>query len=81
MLQFLSKIFGTKSDRDLKEIQPIVEKIKVAGQAIAGLSDDALRGKTAAFKARIAETTAPFEAEKAELKARAEQAAPEGDKK
>jgi preprotein translocase subunit SecA len=74
MLKFLSKIFGTKSDRDLKEIQPIVEQIKRAAEQIQGLSNDELRAKTAAFKARIQEARAAAEAEKADLKAQADAA-------
>ncbi len=51
----VSKFFGTKSDRDLKTIQPIVEQILVEYPKLASLTNDELRGKTAAFKKRIAE--------------------------
>ena len=40
---FLSKIFGNKSQRDLKEIKPIVDKIKALGPKMAELSNDQLR--------------------------------------
>lgn len=57
MLDFItksvSKIFGTKSDRDLKEIQPIVEKILSVYPKFSSLSNDELRAKTAEFKKRI----------------------------
>jgi preprotein translocase subunit SecA len=49
----LSKLFGTKSDRDLKEIQPIVNQILVEYSKLASLSNDQLRGKTTEFKKRI----------------------------
>ncbi|GAA4844996.1 preprotein translocase subunit SecA [Algivirga pacifica] len=49
----VSKIFGTKSERDLKEIVPIVEKIKEEYSKLTDLSDDALRGKTEEFIAHI----------------------------
>ena len=49
----LSKLFGTKSDRDLKEIQPIVNQILVEYAKLASLSNDQLRGKTTEFKKRI----------------------------
>lgn len=49
----ISKFFGTKSDRDLKEIQPIVDQILVEYPKLANLSNDELRGKTIEFKKRI----------------------------
>ena len=42
----LSKLFGNKSTRDMKLIQPIVEKVKAASPAIEALDNDALRAKT-----------------------------------
>src|SRR5437016_13326923 len=51
----VSKFFGTKSDRDLKEIQPIVDQILVEFPKLANLSNDQLRAKTAEFKKRIAD--------------------------
>ena len=44
--KFLSKLFGNKSTRDMKLIQPWVEKIKAAYPAIQALDNDALRAKT-----------------------------------
>ena len=59
MLEFItkqiSKIFGTKSERDLKEIQPILDNILVEFPKLANLSNDELREKTIAFKKRIKE--------------------------
>jgi preprotein translocase subunit SecA len=61
MLDFItksvSKIFGTKSDRDLKEIQPIVDKIIAVYPKLSSLSNDELRAKTAEFKRRIADNS------------------------
>ena len=51
----VTKIFGTKSDRDIKAILPIVDKIKEAYAQLHAISDDALRAKSAEFKQRIAE--------------------------
>ncbi len=51
----LSKLFGTKSDRDLKEIQPIADKVIAEFPKLASLSHDQLRGKTLEFKKRIAD--------------------------
>ena len=46
---FLKKIFGDKSSRDMKLIQPWVEKVKAAYPAVAKLSDDELRARTQAI--------------------------------
>ena len=43
--EFLSSIFGNKSTRDMKEIQPWVEKIKAAYPEVAKLDNDALRAQ------------------------------------
>lgn len=50
-----AKIFGTKSERDLKEIMPLVAQTNEAWRALASLSDDALREKTSQIKAQIAQ--------------------------
>ncbi len=50
---FLSKIFGTKNDRELKRVLPIVERINALEPSFSGLSDDALRGKTDEFRKRL----------------------------
>jgi preprotein translocase subunit SecA len=56
MIGFLSKIFGgSKSDKDVKAIQPIVAEVAKHFNALASVSNDELRGRTASFKARIAE--------------------------
>ena len=57
MLGAVSKIFGkmlgSKSERDIKEVSPIVEKIKAAYSPLHSLSNDELREKTATFKGKI----------------------------
>ena len=71
--EFLSKIFGNKSTRDMKEIQPWVEKVKKAYENITKLSNDELRVKTEELK-RIIRESAKQENEKlAELKAKIEE--------
>ena len=71
--EFLSKIFGNKSTRDMKEIQPWVEKVKKAYENITKLSNDELRAKTEELK-RIIRESAKQENEKlAELKAKIEE--------
>ena len=51
--EFISKLFGNKASRDMKEIQPWVEKIKAAYPKISALSNDELRAASAALKAKI----------------------------
>ncbi len=50
----LDKFRGSYSDRELKKIMPLVDKIEELGPAMAELSDEQLRGKTDEFRARLA---------------------------
>jgi len=50
-----TKIFGTRSQRELKKIQPTVDKILALEEEYKALSEEALRGKTAVFKERLAQ--------------------------
>lgn len=67
MLKFISKLVGSKSDRDLKLLQPFVDAINSHTDAVAALSNDGLREKTAGFKKAIETATAELEAEKKAL--------------
>ena len=71
--EFLSKIFGNKAERDLKEIKPIVEKIKSVYPSIAKLSNDELRARTAALRAGLAESVKSSKLEIENLKAKVEE--------
>ena len=51
----LTKLFGTRSQRELKKIQPQVDKILALEDEYKALSEEELRGKTAQFKARLAQ--------------------------
>ncbi len=56
MLQtFLAKVIGTQNERDLKKLRPVVTQVNALEASIRPLSDEALRGKTAEFKARVAQ--------------------------
>jgi preprotein translocase subunit SecA len=66
--QKISKIFGTKSERDRKEIEPIVSKIISEYAKLSGLTNDQLRGKTTDFKKRIAASSAEENAEISKIK-------------
>ncbi len=48
------KFFGTRSQREIKKLQPTVDKILALEEEYRALSEDALRGKTAQFKERLA---------------------------
>ncbi len=76
----LKKIFGSKSDRDMKEVRPVLEKILALYPEIDKLSNDELRGRSAAIRARIAEVEKPFEDRIAEIKAKLEEEIPVEEK-
>jgi len=50
----ISKMFGTRSEREIKKIQPIVDQILALEAEYSALSQEQLQGKTALFKARLA---------------------------
>ena len=56
MFGFLKKILGSKSDKDLKEIYPLVDKINTEFDKLKVISDEDLRGKTESFKLKIKES-------------------------
>ena len=51
----ITKLFGTRSQRELKKIQPVVDSILALEEPYKALSDEQLRGKTAEFKQRYAQ--------------------------
>ncbi len=69
----LKKVFGSKSDRDMKQVKPVLEKVLAAYAVIDKLSNDELRAKSAELKAVLRECEAPFEKRIAEIKAEIEQ--------
>ena len=64
----LTKIFGTKSSRDLKKLWPIVDEIKGFEEEVKALSDEELKQKTADFKQLIKDRTADVSAQIEEIK-------------
>ncbi|WP_304296647.1 preprotein translocase subunit SecA [Capnocytophaga leadbetteri] len=72
IINSLIKLFvGDKAKNDLKSIQPLVEKIKAYAAELEHISNDELRGKTIAFKEKIKEARATFDARIADLQAQA----------
>ena len=72
IFDFATKVFGNKYDKDLKEINPIIEKIKSVYPSIQSLSNDELRAKTTSFKQQIEEATKDTYKEIDTLKEKAE---------
>ncbi|HQN23702.1 MAG TPA: hypothetical protein PK123_02140, partial [Bacteroidales bacterium] len=58
----IRKLFGTKSDRDLKQLKPILNNIHNAYSRIDALSDDDLRSESAAIRAKVLDYVAEDEA-------------------
>ncbi|MBI1222095.1 MAG: preprotein translocase subunit SecA [Bacteroidetes bacterium] len=72
IIKGISKVFGNKSDRDIKEVLPRVEKINAHYESYKNLTHDELRAKTAEFKSRIADYLSDTEDEIKKLKERLE---------
>ncbi len=70
------KIFGSKADRDMKQVQPILQKVLASYAEIDKLSNDDLRAHTEVLKVKIREKTAPFEQRIEEIKAELEKDIP-----
>jgi preprotein translocase subunit SecA len=73
MLTFLKKFFGTKSEKDIKIIQPQVDQILEIYPTLASLSNDQLRAKVDALKEKIQDAIRPDQNKVSDLKARIEQ--------
>ncbi|MBQ9546097.1 MAG: preprotein translocase subunit SecA [Bacteroidales bacterium] len=72
MLEFLSKLFGNKSERDLKEVKPFLDATLKVYPEIEALDNDQLRAKTLEFKELIRKTIENEENELSELRGRIE---------
>ncbi|RMH61599.1 MAG: preprotein translocase subunit SecA [Zetaproteobacteria bacterium] len=53
MFKFLTKLFGSRNDRILKQMYPLVERINALEPTMQALSDEQLAGQTALFKQRL----------------------------
>ena len=53
LLNLLTKVFGSKNERELKKLKPLVEKINALEPGIQARDDEALRGLTADLKQRL----------------------------
>ena len=71
--KILQSLFGNKSSRDMKLIQPIVEQVKAAYPEIKALSNDELRARTNEIKKYVQDSANEQKAKIAELKAKIEE--------
>src|SRR4030042_502691 len=65
----LKKFFGNKSERDIREILPLIEKIHAEFDLLQGLGNDALRAKTKELKEIVRAKKKPAEEEIASIRA------------
>ena len=70
----MKKLFGSKADRDMKQIKPILDKVLAAYDRIDRLSDDGLRSETDRLRKIIQDKISPDEQRKKELRAQLEDA-------
>ena len=71
--EFISKLFGNKAARDMKEIQPWVEKVKKAYSQFESLSHDELREKVQEIRRKVQDFVIPEQKRIDELKAKVEE--------
>ncbi len=76
----LGKLFGTKMERDVEKIKPVLKKVLAAYDEIDKLSNDGLRERSAALRARLREVEATFENRIEEIRAELEKDIPVSDK-
>ena len=67
MLKIFEKVFGSKHDKDIKKIQPIIATINELQAAMSSLSDDQLRQKGDELKKKVRNVLEPLELEKKNL--------------
>ncbi|HEX6939873.1 MAG TPA: hypothetical protein VF158_10715, partial [Longimicrobiales bacterium] len=63
-----SKVFGTRHEREVRQLLPVVEEINAIADRLASLSDEELKGQTEKLRGIIRERTASLEARLAELR-------------
>jgi len=68
LTKVLTKIFGSKSERDIKKLWPVVEEIKSFEADVKKLSDEELKGKTESYREMIRKATEEIDAEITEVK-------------
>ncbi len=72
IFNIVTKLFGSKYDKDIKNIDPIVQLILEENKRLVSITNDELREKTTALKTKIEESICSEKKEVADLKNRAE---------
>jgi len=67
MLKIFEKIFGSKHDKDIKKLQPVVQSINELQRSFETLSDDQLKAKGTEIRNKVRGALLPFEEKKREL--------------
>jgi preprotein translocase subunit SecA len=67
MLKLIAKLFGTKSEKDIKRMMPLVEETKREGEKLLSISHDELRAKTLAIQGEINQKLKPIDDQLADL--------------
>ncbi len=70
MLQVLKKLFGSKHEKDVRPLLPLVEEINQFAETLEGLTDEELRAKTDEFRGRIQEGLKDVEQRISEIRAK-----------
>ena len=68
MLKFVQKLFGSKNEKDVKGLLPLVDQINEEYEKLASLTDEELQAKTAEFRARMKEAIGGIEDEMTQLR-------------
>ena len=76
----LKAVFGSKSDRDMKQVRPVLNKILALYPEIDALSDDELRAHSAALREKLVAVEAPFEQRAAQIREEMEKDIPVSEK-
>lgn len=69
LVDIIKKVFGSKAERDMRQVQPMLQKILAAYSDIDKLSNDELRSLTLTLKEKLNERKEPFEKRIEEIKA------------
>jgi preprotein translocase subunit SecA len=67
MLKIFEKIFGSKHDKDIKKIQPLIQRINELQASFDAMSDEQLKAKGAEIRGKVRGTLQPIEQKKSEL--------------
>ncbi len=67
--KLVSAVFGTRFDREVKKVQPLIDAIKREEERLATVSEDELRGQTARFRERLQASTGAVAAELEQVRA------------